>query len=124
LTEFDARARYAVLKDLKSGQTNDSSVHLFGELSSWAAGSEGTPSELNSVPEYAGYGAKANDRLGDKLLRKEVIQPHLPVRLPCSRGSPCRHEAWTISSSWFKPTGASLGVCLQARCVCFQELGV
>jgi hypothetical protein len=28
-------------------------------------------------------GAKANDRLGDKLLRKEVIQPHLPVRLPC-----------------------------------------
>ncbi len=35
------------------------------------------------MPEYAGYGAKANDRLGDKLLRKEVIQPHLPVRLPC-----------------------------------------
>jgi hypothetical protein len=28
-------------------------------------------------------GAKANDRLGVKLLRKEVIQPHLPVRLPC-----------------------------------------
>ena len=27
-------------------------------------GSEGTPSELNSVPEYAIYGAKANDRLG------------------------------------------------------------
>jgi hypothetical protein len=53
LTEFDARARYAVLKDLKSGHTNDSSVHLFGELSSWAAGPEGTPSELNSVPEHA-----------------------------------------------------------------------
>ena len=35
------------------------------------------------MPEYASYGAKANDRLGDKLLRKEVIQPHLPVRLPC-----------------------------------------
>src|SRR2546426_427708 len=33
------------------------------------------------------------------LLRKEVIQPHLPVRLPCSRWSPCRQEAWTISSS-------------------------
>ena len=32
------------------------------------------------------------------LLRKEVIQPHLPVRLPCSGDSPCRHEAWTISS--------------------------
>src|SRR3984957_18758504 len=34
------------------------------------------------------------------LPRKEVIQPQLPLRLPCSRGSPCRHEAWTISSSW------------------------
>ncbi len=33
------------------------------------------------------------------LPRKEVIQPQLPLRLPCSRGSPCRHEAWTISSS-------------------------
>ena len=22
-------------------------------------------------------------RVGDRLLRKEVIQPHLPVRLPC-----------------------------------------
>jgi len=31
-----------------------------------------------------------------------VIQPHLPVRLPCSRRSPCRHEARTISSS--RPT--------------------
>jgi hypothetical protein len=30
--------------------------------------------------------------------RKEVIQPHLPVRLPCSRWSPRRREAWTISS--------------------------
>jgi hypothetical protein len=33
------------------------------------------------------------------LPRKEVIQPQLPLRLPCSRGSSCRHEAWTISSS-------------------------
>jgi hypothetical protein len=33
------------------------------------------------------------------LPRKEVIQPQLPLRLPCSRGSPCRHEARTISSS-------------------------
>lgn len=33
------------------------------------------------------------------LPRKEVIQPQLPLRLPCSRCSPCRHEAWTISSS-------------------------
>ncbi len=33
------------------------------------------------------------------LPRKEVIQPHVPVRLPCSRVSPCRHEARTISSS-------------------------
>ena len=36
----------------------------------------------------------------DVLPRKEVIQPQLPLRLPCSCGSPCRHEAWTISSSW------------------------
>jgi hypothetical protein len=33
------------------------------------------------------------------LPRKEVIQPQLPLRLPCSRRSPCRHGAWTISSS-------------------------
>ena len=39
--------------------------------------------------------------LGAQLVlpRKEVIQPQLPLRLPCSRGSPCRHGAWTISSS-------------------------
>src|SRR5207249_9525561 len=37
------------------------------------------------------------------LLRKEVIQPHVPVRLPCSCGSPCRHGARTISSSWGSP---------------------
>ena len=40
------------------------------------------------------------------LPRKEVIQPQLPLRLPCSRGSPCRHGAWTISSSWL-PTPES-----------------
>jgi hypothetical protein len=34
-----------------------------------------------------------------------VIQPHLPVRLPCSRGSPCRHGAWTISPSWSSTPG-------------------
>jgi hypothetical protein len=33
------------------------------------------------------------------LPRKEVIQPQLPLRLPCSHGSPCRHGVWTISSS-------------------------
>jgi hypothetical protein len=33
------------------------------------------------------------------LPRKEVIQPQLPLRLPCSRYSPCRHGARTISSS-------------------------
>jgi hypothetical protein len=33
------------------------------------------------------------------LPRKEVIQPQLPLRLPCSRRPPCRHGAWTISSS-------------------------
>lgn len=32
------------------------------------------------------------------LLRKEVIQPHVPVGLPCSCASPCRHRARTISS--------------------------
>jgi hypothetical protein len=42
------------------------------------------------------------------LPRKEVIQPQLPLRLPCSCGSPCRHGAWTISSSWLPrdPNGA------------------
>jgi hypothetical protein len=33
------------------------------------------------------------------LPRKEVIQPQLPLRLPCSRWPPCRHGARTISSS-------------------------
>jgi hypothetical protein len=43
-----------------------------------------------------------------KLLRKEVIQPHLPVRLPCSRWSPCRHGAWTISPSWAAQSDSDL----------------
>jgi hypothetical protein len=41
-------------------------------------------------------------REGLELPRKEVIQPHLPVRLPCSRNSPCRHGARTISSSCYR----------------------
>jgi hypothetical protein len=43
-----------------------------------------------------------------RLLRKEVIQPHLPVRLPCSRRPPYRYEARTISSSWFQSADAFL----------------
>ncbi len=42
---------------------------------------------------------QANLLVGDELPRKEVIQPQLPLRLPCSRWSLCRHKAWTISSS-------------------------
>jgi len=49
------------------------------------------------------------------LLRKEVIQPHLPVRLPCSGHSPCRHEAWTISSSWCSSVDVSLGAMTPRR---------
>src|SRR5438270_13024376 len=69
----------------------------------------GTKQRARNMSHQKRRGAKANDRLGDKLLRKEVIQPHLPVRLPCSRGSPCRHEAWTISSSWLLSTDAFSG---------------
>src|SRR5258708_39390508 len=69
----------------------------------------GTKQRARICPNRKAEGAKANDRLGVKLLRKEVIQPHLPVRLPCSRRSPCRHEAWTISSSWLQQAGASSG---------------
>ena len=90
LTEFDARARYAVLKDQSPDIRTTARSIYSASCRSWAAGSEGTPSELNSVPDmpqtFEGSkedGAKANDRLGVKLLRKEVIQPHLPVRLPC-----------------------------------------
>ena len=32
-------------------------------------------------------------------LRKEVIQPQVPLRLPCSCASTIRMAAWTISSS-------------------------
>jgi hypothetical protein len=42
-------------------------------------------------------------RSGDRILRKEVIQPQVPLRLPCSCGSLCRHRAWTISSSFAAP---------------------
>jgi hypothetical protein len=50
-----------------------------------------------------------------KLLRKEVIQPHLPVRLPCSRVPPCRHGARTISSSWSRVARTSGHRCLSSR---------
>ncbi len=43
----------------------------------------GTKQRARICPNRKAEGAKANDRLGVKLLRKEVIQPHLPVRLPC-----------------------------------------
>jgi len=36
-----------------------------------------------------------------------VIQPHVPVRLPCSRRSSSRLEARTISSSGI-PTGVGV----------------
>lgn len=32
---------------------------------------------------WRGHCATDHDGLGELLLRKEVIQPHLPVRLPC-----------------------------------------
>ena len=60
------------------------------------------------MPEYAGYGAKANDRLGDKLLRKEVIQPHLPVRLPCYDFTPIANP--TFDGSLPKGLGHRLRV--------------
>src|SRR5262245_16774993 len=31
-----------------------------------------------------------------KFLRKEVIQPQVPLRLPCLCCSPCRQEAWAV----------------------------
>jgi hypothetical protein len=40
-----------------------------------------------------------------------VIQPHLPVRLPCSCHSPCRHGARTVSSSC---SDATLAFCPRA----------
>ena len=35
------------------------------------------------TPRYGSGSAASEDAVKQKLLRKEVIQPHLPVRLPC-----------------------------------------
>jgi len=60
-------------------------------------GRHARPDPLGHHPPRGRVAAGSGHRL--VLPRKEVIQPRLPLRLPCSRGSPCRHEAWTISSS-------------------------
>ena len=67
----------------------------------------------------------ASTRSSYALLRKEVIQPHLPVRLPCSRDSPCRHGARTVSSSWSRVAirvGSAVPLVGSLRRF-FQELG-
>ena len=82
----------------------------------WAAGlavvaSEGAPSELNSVfalPSAEASGTTANDRLGVKLLRKEVIQPHLPVRLPCYDFTPIANPTFDGSLLAVRPPASGV----------------
>ena len=73
------------------------------------AGPPGKGNRIASAP-LESMGAQVNvcHLRAPVLLRKEVIQPHLPVRLPCSRLPPYRYGAWTISSSWFGSADASL----------------
>ncbi len=61
----------------------------------WRCGTVVTPSQLNNVPRpglessdrETSYQLRAGSQVinltSSMLLRKEVIQPHLPVRLPC-----------------------------------------
>jgi len=70
------------------------SVDMLGPVCSVAARARPRPEGLDEIERPLGPGHCY------VLPRKEVIQPQLPLRLTCSRGSPCRHEAWTISSSW------------------------
>jgi hypothetical protein len=46
-------------------------------------GSEGLRTQLTSDRRGSSPTSKTNSRPSSVLLRKEVIQPHLPVRLPC-----------------------------------------
>ena len=101
----DARARYAVLK---------------GRLAAapWPSrGRQGCGERQSPPPEMAaGAPSKRNRRRkpvvnsgvdlvrrGHRLLRKEVIQPHLPVRLPCYDFTPIADP--TFGSSLLKEVG-------------------
>jgi hypothetical protein len=77
------------------------SVDMLGPVCSVAARTLLRPEGLEEIERPLGPGHCY------VLPRKEVIQPQLPLRLPCSRGSPCRHGAWTISSSWLSTTKTS-----------------
>jgi hypothetical protein len=63
-----------------------------GRRCSRRAEDTGRPEGHRTVPTPTGVRAPV-------FPRKEVIQPQLPLRLPCSRDPPCRHGAWTLSSS-------------------------
>ena len=41
------------------------------------------PRQTGDDPRHAGHTTDARPASSKKLRRKEVIQPHLPVRLPC-----------------------------------------
>ena len=51
---------------------------------------------------------KTNDRLGVKLLRKEVIQPHLPVRLPCYDFTPIANPTFDGSLLAVRPPASGV----------------
>src|ERR671925_1670239 len=76
------------------------------------------PSKLNSV-------SRADDRPGatdavetasgcQRLLRKEVIQPHLPVRLPCYDFTPIASP--TFDGSLHKGWATGFGCCPLSWC--------
>jgi hypothetical protein len=64
--------------------------------------------------------AFAFHRPGDGLLRKEVIQPHLPIRLPCYDLAPIADRTFGTSlpiKGWASDFGCSRLSSLDGRCV-------
>ena len=86
-------SRCPKVRTLKAEQRNDAGMHTIdptrvrpeGLLEVWF---EGWSDELASASTWSLPGCRAGNGcpcspVCQRLLRKEVIQPHLPVRLPC-----------------------------------------
>jgi hypothetical protein len=98
----DARARYAVLKGrLTAGLPRRQSAE--SGRAHRPIGQAGAPSKRNRRRKPVVNSGVDLVRRGHRLLRKEVIQPHLPVRLPCYDFTPIADP--TFGSSLLKEVG-------------------
>jgi hypothetical protein len=100
----DARARYAVLKGRLAAapwpSRGDRGAESGRARHRTAAGA---PSKRNRRRKPVVNSGVDLVRRGHRLLRKEVIQPHLPVRLPCYDFTPIADP--TFGSSLLKEVG-------------------